>query len=72
LCDDSGADDLEVTAKYPFFVKTMERVNYDTGEREWNPGALKIPKHFFNRNMKSFELLLCMLTTRAFPFTLTY
>ena len=40
LCDDSGADDLEVTTKYHFFVKTMERVNYDTGEKEWNPGTL--------------------------------
>ena len=40
LCDDSGADDLEVTTKYHFFVKTMERVNYDTGDREWNPGTL--------------------------------
>jgi hypothetical protein len=40
LCEDSGADDLEVTTKYPFFVKTMEMVNYDTGEREWNPGTI--------------------------------
>lgn len=40
LCDNSGIDDLEVTTKCPFFVITMEKVNYDAGEREWNTGTL--------------------------------
>jgi hypothetical protein len=33
LCDDSGADDLEVTTKCPFFVEIIEKINYDTDER---------------------------------------